>query len=117
MKLSKLLWAVCLMLFTFSVVSAQDSKQAPKTIEYKVYGNCGMCKKTIDGSLNGAPGIKSASWNKNTKMMSVTYEPSKITEDQIHQKVADAGYDTEKKKASDKAYNNLSGCCQYERKK
>jgi copper chaperone CopZ len=74
-----------------------------------------MCKKTIESSLKGKPGISSAVWNKDTKMMKVTYDSSKISEDQIHQKIADAGYDTNKKKASDKAYGALPGCCQYKR--
>lgn len=117
MKLTKSLWAVCLTLFICSFVSAQDSKQTQKTLQYKVYGNCGMCKKRIDGSLKGAEGVKKASWNKDTKMMNVSYDPSKISEDQIHQKVANVGHDTEKKKAADTVYNKLPGCCQYERSK
>lgn len=113
MKAKNIFIAVSLALFTLSFVCAQNSKD--KKIEFKVTGNCGMCKKTIEASLKGKPGIKSASWNKDTKMMTISFDPSKISEDQIHQAIADSGYDTEKKKASDKAYNNLPGCCQYER--
>jgi copper chaperone CopZ len=74
-----------------------------------------MCKKTIESSLKGKPGVMHAEWNKDTKMMKVNYDPSKISEDQIHQNIADSGYDTDKKKASDKAYQNLPSCCQYKR--
>ena len=32
--------------------------QNDSTIQnYKVYGNCGMCKRTIEGSLTGVEGI------------------------------------------------------------
>lgn len=113
MKAKILFIAFGLVLFTLSFVSAQNNKD--KKIEFKVTGNCDMCKKTIESSLKGKPGIKSASWNKNTKMMTVSFDPAKISEDQIHQAIADSGYDTEKKKASDKAYENLPGCCQYKR--
>lgn len=106
--------ALCLMLFSGSIVSAQ-SEAKTKSIEFKVTGNCGMCKKTIEASLKGKPGISSAEWNKDTKMMKVVFNPSKISEDQIHQKIADVGYDTDKKKASDKVYSSLPGCCQYNR--
>jgi len=82
---------------------------------FKVTGNCGMCKKTIESSLKGKSGIKEAVWNKNTKMMKVSFDPSKISEDQVHQAIADSGYDTDKKKASDKAYSSLPECCQYKR--
>jgi hypothetical protein len=33
----------------------------------------------------------------------------------IQQKIADAGYDTPKFKATDAAYNSLDKCCQYDR--
>lgn len=115
MKTNSLLLALCLTLFTFSFVFAQTSKEKDKTIEFKVTGNCGMCKKTIESSLKGKSGVNEAVWNKDTKMMKVKYEPSKISEDQIHQAIADSGYDTDKKKASDSAYNSLMGCCQYKR--
>jgi copper chaperone CopZ len=114
MKLIHALMAVCLLLFTILNVSAQNETKS-KTMEFTVTGNCGMCKKTIESSLKGKPGISSAVWNKDTKMMKVTYDSSKISEDQIHQKIADAGYDTNQKKASDKAYGALPGCCQYKR--
>jgi periplasmic mercuric ion binding protein len=108
------LMALCLMMFSVSAVSAQNDSKS-KTIDFKVTGNCWMCKKTIESSLKDKPGIKSAVWNKDTKMMKVVFDPAKISEDQIHQKIADSGYDTEKKKRSDKAYNSLNKCCQYKR--
>lgn len=111
MKTNSLLLTLCLMLFAFVTVTAQS----PATVEFKVTGNCNMCKKTIESSLKGKKGVQSAVWNKDTKMMKVTYNPSEISEDQIHQAIADSGYDTEKKKASDKAYHNLPECCQYKR--
>jgi periplasmic mercuric ion binding protein len=111
-KLINVLMALCLILFAISFVSAQSET---KTIEFKVTGNCGMCKKTIESSLKGKSGISSAVWNKETKVMKVSFDPVKILEEQIHQKIADSGYDTEKKKASDKAYNSLPACCQYDR--
>jgi mercuric ion binding protein len=114
MKAIKLM-ALCLMLFTCSFVKAQTTSNG-KTIEFKVSGNCGMCKNTIETSLKDKSGIKSAVWDKDTKIMKVTYDPAKISEDQIHKDIADAGYDTEKKKGSDKAYNSLHKCCQYKRK-
>lgn len=113
MKTLNLIWALCLMLFTYVRVSAQDSKD--KNIDFLVTGNCGMCKINIESSLIGNPGIKSAEWNMETKMMNVVFDPAKISEEQIHQKIADTGYDMEKNKASDKVYNSLPGCCRYKR--
>lgn len=95
----------------------EQTQAVQQTDTIKVYGNCGMCKKRIEGALKGEKGIQSVNWNVDTKMLSVTYDKSKITLDEIHQKVADVGHDTEKIKAKDEVYNNLMGCCKYERSK
>ena len=98
-------------LLTGKKVLAQDSK----TDTFKVYGNCGMCKKRIEKATAGE-GITKADWNVDTKLMTVTYNPSKITGEAIQKKIAAAGHDTEKQKATDGVYNKLPGCCQYDRK-
>ena len=86
-----------------------------KTEQFKVYGNCGMCKKTIEGALDGINGIEEAIWDQETKMIEVTFDENQITLDEIKKKVAEVGYDTEDFKASEKVYNSLPMCCQYER--
>jgi copper chaperone CopZ len=86
-----------------------------KTETFKVYGNCGMCKKTIEGSLSSVEGVSSAIWNSDTKMLKVTFDAHEISLDEIKQKIAAVGYDTDKFRAPDKVYNGLMGCCQYER--
>lgn len=88
-----------------------------KTETFKVYGNCGMCKATMEGALKKKEGVLSKSWDTKTKMITVTYDPSKITLTQIQQKIADVGYDTDSIKAKDEAYKKLHACCQYERPK
>ena len=110
-----ILAAILVLVFSMQV-SAQKAKEKPVTDTINVHGNCGMCKENIEGALD-IKGIKSADWNKETKQLIVTYLASKITMDAIQHKIADAGYDTEKYKASDKAYNKLHACCQYERGK
>ncbi|HEX8515612.1 MAG TPA: heavy-metal-associated domain-containing protein [Bacteroidia bacterium] len=85
------------------------------TSTFKVWGNCDMCKETIEGSLK-ADGITKADWNTETDMITVSYDASKISLDQIHKNISSVGYDTEKYKGDDKAYADLPECCQYERK-
>lgn len=86
-----------------------------KTETFKVYGNCGMCKKTIESSLKGVKGIETADWNKETKMMNVTFNEKEISLDEIKLKIASVGYDTKEHRATEEIYNNLPGCCQYDR--
>ena len=107
------------LMVVFTLVSlmsvGQSSEKKKET--FKVYGNCGMCEKTIEGALNGKSGIYKADWNKDSKKMSVSYDPSKITLDQVKQRIADAGYDTDSHRAKKEKYEGLHGCCQYERPK
>ncbi len=85
------------------------------TESFKVYGNCGMCKRTIEGSLNDQEGIYSSNWNKETKIMEVNYNSSLISLDEIKKKITAVGYDTEEYRASEETYKGLPECCQYER--
>lgn len=82
---------------------------------FKVFGNCGMCKNRIENALKDISGIQSASWDTDTKMLDVQYTPELITLEKIHHLVAAVGHDTDKVRAKDEVYNNLHGCCQYER--
>jgi copper chaperone CopZ len=101
-------------LFAFSSAAAVAGE---KKETLKVWGNCGMCKKTIESALKGVDGVASASWDKKTKVLSVTFDDAKISLKEIEEKVAATGYDTQNAKGSDEAYKNLDKCCKYERKK
>ena len=85
---------------------------ATKTETLKVSGNCDMCKARIEKAAKIA-GVSKAEWNKETKLLAVTYDPAKTNVDAIGKKVAAAGHDTEKIKAEDKAYDKLPSCCKY----
>lgn len=73
-----------------------------------------MCESTIEKS-GSAKNVAKVDWDRDTKMATITYNPEKTSKDEILKRVALAGYDNEAYLAPDKAYNNLSGCCQYDR--
>ena len=109
MKLIRfMLVAVCLLFAP--TIFAQE-----KTDTIKVSGECGMCKNRIQKALK-LESISKATWDTETKLLTVTYSADKISNDEIQKKVAAVGHDTEKYKAEDAVYNKLPGCCQYERK-
>jgi copper chaperone CopZ len=83
---------------------------------FTVWGNCEMCKETIENSLK-IDGIESANWNVDKKLMHVQFDATKIDLDKIQKTIALAGYDNVKYKGDDKAYKKLHACCQYEHKK
>lgn len=106
---------------TVTTVKAQSNKaktettKKTETVTFKVWGNCGTCKKNIEKSVN-VEGVSKADWNKDSKIMTITFDSSKITLEQIQKRIAAVGYDTELYKGNDKAYNKLDKCCQYKRK-
>lgn len=88
--------------------------QSAKTDSFKVYGNCNMCKKRIEKAA-AADGVSKAEWNVSTKVMTITYDAAKTSNEAIQKKIAASGHDTEKQKAEEKVYAQLPGCCQYNR--
>ena len=101
-----------ILLLTFTPSIAQIKNAKTETV--KIYGNCGMCEKTIEKAGN-LKKIASVDWNKDTKMATLTYDAKKTNQDEILKRVALAGYDSEKFLAPDDVYSNLHGCCQYDR--
>jgi len=95
--------------------SKTDSKMdmaSTKTEMLKVSGNCDMCKTRIEKAAK-LDGVSKAEWDTKSKILSVTYNPVKTNIDQVGKKVAAAGHDNEKAKATDKVYSALPGCCKY----
>ena len=86
-----------------------------KTEKFKVYGNCGMCEKTIEKAALSVDGVSAADWDKTTKQMVVTFDDSKTDVHKVHMAIAKAGYDTEMHRGDDDAYNSLHSCCKYDR--
>lgn len=96
----------------FITLSTVTFAAGNKTEAIKVSGNCDMCKTTIEKAAK-TNGVSKAIWDKKTKVLTVVYNPEKVTSDDIQKKVAAVGYDTPKFKAPDKAYNTLHSCCKY----
>ena len=109
---TKILGVLVLFLMGTMSVLAQS-----KTEKFKVYGNCGMCEKRIETAAQSVDGVTSADWDKETKMIVVTFDEKKTDLHKVHMGIAKAGHDTDMHKASDEAYKKLAGCCQYERAK
>jgi periplasmic mercuric ion binding protein len=110
MKTVKIIIVAILAIVISSTVYSQSVTTKTETI--KVSGNCDMCKARIEKAAK-VDGVSKAEWNKETKMLALTFDPSKTNTEAIGKKVAAAGHDTEKVKAEAKAYDKLPGCCKY----
>jgi hypothetical protein len=71
-----------------------------------------MCKNRIEKTMK-IKEVEKASWNKQTKMLTVSYRPSGITVDSLQHRLAAVGHDTPKFTAPDSIYDALPGCCLY----
>ncbi len=89
--------------------------QKTRTEEFKVYGNCGMCKIRIENAVKTLDGISYADWDKGTKIITVTFNPEKVNLDNIHKAIVKVGHDTDRMKADDDVYDKLPACCKYDR--
>ena len=111
MKTLSLFAVILCSIFSFNTSFAQTAK----TETIKVWGNCGMCKTTIEKAAKKA-GAKTANWNEDSKELKITYAVNKTSSVKIQEAIAKSGYDTQDFTAVKSAYDNLHGCCKYDRK-
>jgi periplasmic mercuric ion binding protein len=83
--------------------------------DFKVWGNCSMCKTTIEKAAK-IDGVLKVNWNQQTKILHMDYAAGKVDVASVQKAIAAAGYDNDGFYGDDEAYTNLHGCCQYDRK-
>ncbi|MDR2206833.1 MAG: cation transporter [Flavobacteriaceae bacterium] len=107
-SIAKLFFGAFLLMSSFAFSQTQTEK-------YFVSGNCGMCKNRIETTAKKS-GADAANWDSETKILEVEYNSAKTSKEEILKKIAEAGHDNELFRASDEVYENLPGCCHYDRK-
>ncbi len=117
MKQKTTLILVAMLLSVAGIASNQRFSKEPKplkktTVSFAVEANCGQCKDRIENALD-KKGVYKAIFNLDNKILTVTYDPRKLEEIQLHNMVAMVGHDTEKVKASNVVYESLPDCCKY----
>ncbi|MFH1120396.1 MAG: cation transporter [Bacteroidota bacterium] len=97
----------------FAVLINVIIAQTPKTaeMEIKTSAQCGMCKETIEKAMAFERGVIKSELVVKTKILRVTYKPSKTSPEALRKAVSEAGYDADEVKADPKAYKNLPDCC------
>ena len=104
MKQLKNIFTIALLFGTLTVLAKNV------TTSFTVQGECDMCKDKIEKALD-IEGISFAEWDVKSKKLTVRYNDSKITEDQIHTIISELGYSTSKKVANKTSQNKLDDCC------
>jgi hypothetical protein len=101
---------ILIVIFSSFTLFAQNNDVRTESI--KVSGNCNMCKKRIEQAAF-VKGVKRAEWDKETKLLSIVYRPSKTTMETVAKNIAGVGHSSEKIEANEKDYKSLPTCCQY----
>lgn len=108
-------------LFAFVIVSVlgftncNTISSPEKSATFKVWGNCEKCKKTIESSI-AVDGVKEKDWNTESKLITIKFDTTKVSLNELGQLIAKVGYDNDAYYGDDYAYAKLESCCQYERK-
>lgn len=105
--------------FSLAIISVLlfscNTNSSLKTETFKVWGNCEKCKKTIESAVS-VNGVTHKDWNVGSKLMTITFDTTKVKLGQLQQLIAKSGYDNDKFYGDDYSYDKLETCCQYERK-
>ncbi|MBP6574932.1 MAG: heavy-metal-associated domain-containing protein, partial [Flavobacteriales bacterium] len=109
---AKSLLTICSLLLLLASCSAQMRNMRTATVH--VNGDCGICEPRIEKAAF-VKGEAEADWDVDAKTARITFDSVRTTLDAVLQRIAQAGYDSEKYLAPDAAYAALPGCCQYER--
>lgn len=107
--------SLCLFVFMSFVLSGQKTQDGKyQTVTLQVAGVCEMCKARIETASYDVPGVKKATWDVESGVLTATISPKKTSPQKIADALAAIGYRSELAKADQKAYQNLPGCCQYD---
>ena len=81
--------------------------------DFRVEGNCEMCKDRIETTAMSVRGVQSATWDMDNKILHLEYNKSLTARENVQKAIAAAGHDNGKYRAPDDVYNNLPECCLY----
>ena len=92
MKTIKILFIVlATALFSSTSYSQSNQKAASatkaKTETFKVWGNCESCQARIEKAAK-VDGVSTANWNKDTKMLTIAFNPAKTSDEAIQKSIA-----------------------------
>lgn len=101
--------SLALLIFSFSILLFSQQQKS-----FSVKGACGMCTDRIEKTAKKA-GASTAKYDLESQKLSLEVKNPSVSFDDILKKIAEVGHDNEKYKTTDEVYQNLPGCCHYER--
>jgi len=100
-----------LMVVIIAMNGSAQSDNKFKEIKIKSSVVCSMCKERIESGIAYESGVKDVSVDLEKKEVTVKYNPSKITPEEIRKAISKLGHDADDVEADPKAYSKLPACC------
>ena len=91
----------------FAIAGPGDEKE----VKFKTSAICGMCKARIERNLAFEKGVKEATLDVKTKIVTIKYNPDKTDVAKLKANVSKSGYDADEVMADAKSYAKLPSCC------
>ncbi len=95
------------------VTNIYSQENAVVEYSFRVEGACGMCQDRIEAVTLEQKGVKSASWDWASSILTVQIDESENSISYVRLAIANAGHDNGKFIAPQEVYDNLHGCCKY----
>ncbi len=93
----------------FATAGPGDDKD--KEVKFKTSAICGMCKARIERNLGFEKGVKEATLDVKSKIVTIRYNPNKTDVAKLKANVSKSGYDVDDVLADEKGYAKLPACC------
>ncbi|MCX6282107.1 MAG: heavy metal-associated domain-containing protein [Bacteroidetes bacterium] len=107
----KILSSMMLLIFILASGTTFSQDKKTETIKIKTSAVCDMCKDRIEQGMAFEKGVKNVVLDVKTKIVTITYVPSKTTPDDLRKAISKLGYDADNVAADKAAYSKLPACC------
>ena len=85
---------IVVLLFALAPFVLLAQKKDLQKTTFEVDGVCGMCKARIEKTAFGLKGVKTASWDIPSHQFQVLFDANKVSIEDIHTAIGNAGHDT-----------------------
>ena len=94
---------------SFAYTGPGDGKD--KEVKIKTSAICSMCKARIERNLAFEKGVKEATLDVKSKVVTIKYNPGKTDVAKLKANISKTGYDAEEVAADEAGYAKLPSCC------
>ncbi len=110
MKLKIISLVVISVLVTTTLIGQTEKRE-----NFKVAGKCDLSKLHIENAAKSIIGVSNAVWDKESQILEIRYDTTKVQIHKVHKAIAKAGHDTRMYRARKNKYEELLVGCRYKR--